>query len=244
MKRIFFDIETTGTNTESDRIVQIGMMVFEKNNLETYDKLINPEIPIPSEAFKVHGISDEHVQNSPTFHKIASELYNYFNKADEIITHNGNQFDIPLLLKEFERVGIKLDLSNTRLIDTLQIERKLSPNTLDSLYFKYTRRRMINQHDAMDDVKATIEVFKGQLDVLKKEHPEALEDIVGFMLDGKPRADIANKFSYDDDGVLVWNFGKYRNQSVATDLGYVRWFLDADFPEESKSFLSKYVDSL
>lgn len=242
MKRIFFDIETTGVNIQRDRIIQIGMMVFEGNNLNEHTYLINPEVSIPEEATQIHGITNEDVKDKPTFNELASEIYNHFKDVDEIITHNGNEFDIPMLLSEFERVNMKLDLSSVKLIDTLQIERKLFPNTLDGLYYKYTKRKMNNHHDALEDTRATLEVFKGQLNVLRKEHPEALKDIENFMYDGKPRADIANKFKWNDDGILVWNFGKHKDLPISTDQGYLMWFMGADFPEQSKQFVENYIN--
>ena len=108
---IFFDLETTGTNITTDRIVEISMIKIMPNGEERERTLrINPEMHIPKEATDVHGISDEDVANCRTFKEIAKDLAQSFLGCD-IAGFNSNRFDIPMLDQEFQRVGVKFDFT-------------------------------------------------------------------------------------------------------------------------------------
>lgn len=241
MKTLIFDIETTGLDIVNDRIVQIAIIIIENGKETTYKELINPTIPISFEASQIHGIEDVDVINEPTFENISNELYSIFKDANRIITHNGLKFDIPFLLEEFARCKIGLSLSNIDIVDTLQLETKLNPRTLDGLYLKYTNENLDNVHDAMVDAMATKKIFEKQFEILYKNHNiNKSHNIESFIRDGKPRTDIANKFTYIEDE-LCWNFGKYNNKPVTVDLSYNDWFFNADFPNESKIFLYQYL---
>jgi len=133
MNKTYFDLETTGTNVNSDRIVQIGIKVV--NNKECLFKqslLINPGISIPKEASDVHGITDKHVKNALPFSSVAKELKPYF-EDNIIIGFNILKFDLPLLYNEFERCGISVNFSK-KIIDVYKIETKASPKTLGATY--------------------------------------------------------------------------------------------------------------
>lgn len=238
MKRVIFDLETTGTNVQEDRIVQIAIISVEGGKTTKFKSLVDPEMFIPLEAIKVHGIHNEDIKGQPTFTKLANKILGFFDGASEIVTHNGNNYDIPLLMTEFGRVGITLDLSTTKLIDTLIIEKKLNNNTLGGLYEKYAKKTLDDAHDAMRDVEATIEILEHQLKLLSEEEFNEL-----FDREKSSMADIAGKF-VKMDGELLWNFGKHKGKSVLIDDSYIKWFLSADFPNESKSYLRNYLSEV
>ena len=123
---IFFDLETTGTNITHDRIVEISIIkVLPSGEEIERTRRVNPEMPIPAEATAVHHITDEDVASAPTFKQLAKSLAEIFTDCD-IAGFNSNRFDIPLLLEEFNRAGIVLDMSKTRLVDVQTIYHKWS----------------------------------------------------------------------------------------------------------------------
>src|SRR5690625_7538096 len=71
----FFDLETTGVNLATDRIVEISILkVFPNGNKESYTWRVNPEMPIPEEASAIHGIFDKHVTDEPPFKELAPKV--------------------------------------------------------------------------------------------------------------------------------------------------------------------------
>ncbi len=134
---VFFDLETTGTNVTHDRIVEISIIKVMPDGQEIEKtRRVNPEIPIPAEATAIHHITNEDVANEPTFRQIAKSLAELFADSD-IAGFNSNRFDVPLLLEEFHRAGVTLDLSRTRFIDVQTIFHKKEQRTLSAAYKFY-----------------------------------------------------------------------------------------------------------
>ena len=104
---IFFDLETTGTDTSNDRIVEISMVKVAPDGEKTIKtRRINPEMPIPAEATAVHHITDEDVKDCPTFKQIAKSLKAFMEGCD-FGGFNSNRFDLPVLVEEFLRAGVE-----------------------------------------------------------------------------------------------------------------------------------------
>ncbi|HEY5825967.1 MAG TPA: 3'-5' exonuclease, partial [Cyclobacteriaceae bacterium] len=161
---VFFDIESTGLNVIRDRIIQLAMIRYHKNGSPPVEKsyLINPGIPISAEAMAVHGITPQDVANKPIFQILAKEIFDFIGDAD-LAGYNSNRFDIPVLMEEFARVGLDFNLDNRRTIDVQRIFYRMEPRTLSAAYQFYCNKNIENAHDAMEDVRATIEVLDGQL---------------------------------------------------------------------------------
>ena len=116
----FFDIEATGLNVIRDRILQIGIVKFFADSrppAEMY-MLINPGVPISEEALSVHGISNKDVANKPTFQQVAEKIYDFIGDAD-LAGYNSNRFDVPMLMEEFDRVGMHFDMEKRRSLDEI-----------------------------------------------------------------------------------------------------------------------------
>ena len=114
---IFLDLETTGLNTFVDRIVDITLLkIHPDGREESKTRLINPEMPIPEESTKIHGITDEKVAGEPTFRQIAKSFKEFLGGCD-ISGFNIKGFDIPMLENEFRRVGIEFSRSGRHIID-------------------------------------------------------------------------------------------------------------------------------
>ena len=251
----FLDLETTGTNTMKDRIVQIAMVKINPNGEEVkYNKLVNPEMPIPPESSEIHGISDEQVKGQPTFKEIAKEV-NQFLKDCDIGGYNHIKFDIPLLMEEFTRADIEFSLHNRRLVDSQRLFFLMEPRNLTAAYRFYCQKELGNAHDAMADVEATKEILMSQLDKYEGQSPEGsdlpplsskLEDLHLYSF-GK-MVDLAGRLSRDKAGDLNFNFGKYKGQKVKMvfqkEPQYYDWIMKADFPQDTKKILTQEMLSM
>jgi DNA polymerase-3 subunit epsilon len=238
---VFFDLETTGTDINKDRIVEICYLkVWPNGNQEEKHMRINPEMHIPEEASKVHGIYDEDVKNCPKFKEEAKNIAKVFEGAD-IAGFNSNRFDVPLLAEEFLRADVDIDLARHRFIDVQVIFHKKEQRTLSAAYQFYCGKNLEDAHTALADTRATYEVLKAQLD----KYPDLQNDIK-FLSDYSSftkNVDFAGRMVYDDNGAEVFNFGKYKGQLVkdvlAKDPGYYSWILNSDFTLNTKAALTR-----
>jgi DNA polymerase-3 subunit epsilon len=161
---VFFDLETTGVDVATDRIVEICLIRLEPNgNRQSMTLRLNPERHIPEESSSVHGIYDADVKDCPTFREKATELKNIFDGCD-LAGFNSNRFDIPLLAEEFIRAGVVIDLNTPRRVDVQNIYHKLERRTLVAAYKFYCNKDLENAHSALADTEATLEVLEAQLD--------------------------------------------------------------------------------
>jgi len=236
----FFDLETTGINITSDRIVEISILkVFPNGKEENKTWLVNPEMPIPAQATAVHGITNENVANAPTFKTLAKEVYTWIKDAD-LGGFNSNRFDIPLLAEELLRAGIDFDMKNRKSIDVQTIFHKMEQRTLSAALKFYCDKTLDNAHSAEADTIATYHVLKAQLD-----RYDELENDAQFLAEFSTRrksADFAGFIGFDADGDECFSFGKHKGKKVTEILqhnpGYFGWLLDADFPLYTKKVLT------
>ena len=256
---VFFDIEATGLNVIKDRIIQLALIKYTKDNPEgeEFTMLINPGLVLISEeAYKVHGISAQMVANKPTFEQVADKIWDFIGDAD-LAGYNSDRFDIPMLMEEFARVGKELSLDNRRTIDVQKIFYKMEPRTLSAAYKLYCNKEIENAHDALEDVRATVEVLKGQIrryenvDYIDGDgftHPAPIKNdmasIAAFTND-KRTVDVTQRFKYNSKGEIVFNFGKYNGQNAAEvltrDKQYYHWIMEKDFSAQVKQIVKKIV---
>lgn len=236
---IFFDLETTGVDIMVDRIVQIATIKVDPNgDREEKCYLINPEMPIPQEASDVHGITDEMVKDKPTFEKYAKNLSEYFKGCD-IGGYNSNSYDLPLLMEEFQRTGYNLDLEGVSFVDVLKLEIQLNPRDLSSVYERYTGKPLEDAHDALADVRATIDVLEAQTKGMDdKVDATALDEL---SQGENKRVDLSGKLC-EINGEICWTFGKNRHLPVVSDLNYVRWFLKQSVPTDTRRIINKLLN--
>lgn len=239
---VFFDLETTGTNINTDRIVEICYLkVYPNGNEESKTMRINPEMHIPEASSAIHGIFDEDVADCPTFKEVAKDIAKDLEGAD-IAGFNSNRFDVPVLVEEFLRAGIDIDLTRRKFVDVQVIYHKLEQRTLSAAYKFYCGKNLEDAHTAEADTRATYEVLKAQLD----RYPDVLENDIKFLSDYSTyskNVDFAGRIVFNDDGVEVFNFGKYKGIPVAEvlqrDPGYYGWILNGDFTLNTKNVLTK-----
>jgi DNA polymerase-3 subunit epsilon len=248
-----FDLETTGLQINTDRIVQIAIIKLDPSGERTeLNQLINPEMVIPQEVVAIHGVSDEMVKDKPTFSQFAATLMEFIGDAD-LAGYNSNKFDIPVLAEEFLRVGISFDFSFRKFIDIQNIFHKMEQRTLAAAYKFYCGQDMENGHDALYDTQATLYVFLAQLERYK-ETPELKSKTDVTSLADFSRAgnfeliDLAGRLARNEKGEAMYNFGKHKGKTVAQVLklepGYYGWMLEADFPLNTKQVLRKEMERL
>ena len=154
----FFDLETTGLNIGSDRIVEISIVrVNIDNTTDILTKKVNPTIPIPVLTSKIHGIYDKDIVDCPTFKELAPQLAQFLTNCD-LAGFNSNKFDVPVLVEEFLRADIDFDLKNRKLIDVQNIFHLMEPRNLTAAYKFYCGKPLINAHSAEADTIATYEI--------------------------------------------------------------------------------------
>ena len=175
---VVLDLETTGMNIATDRIVEIALIKISIDGKEE-EKLmrINPEIPIPAEVSKIHGIYDEDVKDKATFKEVAKTLAKFIEGCD-LCGFNSNRFDIPLLAEEFLRADVDIDLKKHKFIDVQAIFHKMEKRTLAAAYKFYCKKELVDAHSAMADTKATYEVLESQLDMYQgTEYEDNVMDV-------------------------------------------------------------------
>jgi len=239
---VFFDLETTGTNINSDRIVEICYLkVYPNGNEESKTLRINPGMHIPEEASAIHGIYDEDVKDCPTFKDVAKKIAADIEGCD-LAGFNSNRFDIPVLAEEFLRADVDIDLMKRKFIDVQVIYHKMEQRTLSAAYKFYCDKNLEDAHTAEADTRATYEVLKAQLD----RYADTLQNDINFLSEYSchtKNVDFAGRIVYNDQGVEVFNFGKYKGISVKEilrkDPGYYSWIMQGDFTLNTKNVLTK-----
>lgn len=248
----FFDLETTGVNIATDKIVEIAILKIMPNGEElVYEKRVNPGMPIPLASSLFHGIYDEDVKDLPNFKALAKEVADFIGDSD-LAGYNSNKFDVPMLMEEFLAAGIDFSLEGRSFVDVQNIFHQMEQRTLKAAYKFYCGANLDNAHNAEADVRATYEVLKAQL---TKYEGVAFEDKHGavsypvvndvealhsFTNLSKP-ADFAGRLVYDEDGDVTINFGKHKGKKLVdvfdVEPSYYAWMQNGDFPLYTKKIL-------
>jgi DNA polymerase-3 subunit epsilon len=235
------DLETTGLDVRACRIVELTIFKVQPDGtVDQKARRINPEVPIPSDAAKIHGISDEDVANEPPFRQLARGLVSYLEDAD--ITGFGvERFDVPVLMAEFSRAGVEFDMDGRRVIDAMLIFHRFEPGNLAAAYRKYFDKEFEGARTSAADAEAAAAVLNAQI----KAHdlPADVTALEVFQRDPS-WIDREGKLEWVD-GVATINFGKHHGKTVAevhsANADYLEWVLSSDFPEEFKDKLRSAI---
>ena len=243
-----FDLETTGINITSDRIVEIAIIkVHPDGTEERYCQRVNPQMPIPKNISEIHGIYEEDILNEPTFAEIAETVVMFIGESD-LAGYNSNKFDIPVLAEVLMRVGSTFDISKRKFVDVQNIFHKMEQRTLAAAYQFYCKKDIENAHNALYDAEATWDVLKAQVD-----RYEDLTNDISFLSEFSKAGnfnllDFAGRLAIDEDGNAIYNFGKHKGKTIKQvsliEPGYYGWMLDADFPLYTKQCLRKEMDKI
>lgn len=237
----FIDLETTGVNVASDRIVEIAILkIMPNGDKEMKSMRINPTIPIPPETTVIHGITDEDVKDSPVFKDVAKQIYAFLEGCD-LGGYNSNKFDVPVLAEEFLRCDVEFDVSTRKLVDVQNIFHRMEQRTLAAAYQFYCGKPLVNAHSAAADIEATYQVLEAQLE----RYPELKTD-TDFLADFSSRTnnvDLAGRIIYNSKNIPVFNFGKHNGKPVTEvftkEPSYYSWMMSGDFPLYTKKVITK-----
>lgn len=236
----FIDLETTGTNPGTDRIVEIAIIkILPDGTRSTKRKVLNPGMPIPKFASDVHGFTDEMVKDAPTFKQVAQELRQMLDGCD-IAGYNSNRFDIPVLVEEFMRAGVEFEMKGRKLVDVQNIFHKMEQRTLTAAYKFYCNKVHDGAHGAEADAFVTYEILEAQTE----RYPilgNTIDSIIK-VIGEEQIVDFARRFIMDN-GIEIFNFGKYKGKPVSdvlrTEPQYYDWMMKGDFPQHTKQKLTE-----
>lgn len=237
----FLDLETTGINVSTDRIVEISVLKISPGGKQEWmSTRVNPEIPIPPKSTAIHGITDADVADAPTFREIAKKLIAFLEGTD-LAGYNAIKFDIPVLAEEFLRINMDFNFLKRKYIDVQVIFHKKEQRTLAAAYQFYCNKELENAHSSMADTQATFDVLKAQLDRYGdlENDVEKLAEFSSF----NNNVDFAGRIIYDENGVEIFNFGKHKGKPVERvfieDPSYYSWMMNGDFPLYTKKILTE-----
>ena len=257
---VFFDLETTGVNVGTDHIVEICLYkVNPDQSTEQLVQRIRPVGPdgktlhIPKITTAIHGISDADVADKPSFSQTAAQIAAFIGNAD-LAGYNSNKFDVPLLVEEFLRAGLKFDLKSRRLIDVQNIFHKMEQRTLKAAYRFYCGKNLDHAHSADADTMATYEVLMAQLDRYQDSEYTApdgsvskpivnnIEQLSQFTCNSQ-WADLVGHIGYDKQHREIFNFGKHKGKTLESvfnvEPAYYDWMMKADFPLSTKECITE-----
>jgi len=242
---VVFDIESTGVNPRSDRIIELAAIkVHPDGRRELKDWLVNPGVSIPIDSTAVHGITDEHVRHCPTFKDIAAEIDDFLRGCD-LGGYNHTRFDIPLLAEEFLRVGITFEIESRRIIDAQRIFHKREPRDLTAAVKLYCGESFADAHGAVADTEATLRVLEGQF----RKYPDLPRDPdeLDRMINERDPffVDRAGRLRWVD-GEMTINFGKKQGTKVRDlvleDPNFLKWILRSDFPRDTQDLIRSAME--
>jgi DNA polymerase-3 subunit epsilon len=239
----FIDLETTGLNLSTDKIVEIAIIKIMPNGERLIKRrLVNPQIPISESSFAIHGISDEMVKDAPTFKQIANEVKQFLEPCD-IGGYNSNRFDIPMLIEEFLRCGLHFNVEGRKLIDVQKVFHLMEQRTLTAAYKFYCGKDLTDAHSAESDALATLEILEAQLE--RYPHIGNTPDAICKFCGEEDVVDFSRRF-IRVNGVEVFNFGKHKGRTVIEVLKqepqYYDWMMKGDFTMHTKQKLTEILN--
>lgn len=234
---VFFDLETTGLDPKADRIVQFAFLrVNPDRSQDEWQELVHPGVSIPPEAVRVHHITDDMVAGKPFFKDFAPLILEFLDNCD-LAGFNVVRFDVPFLQAEMERNGCPLDLKKTKIVDVQVIYHKNEPRDLSAAYHFYCGGDHVNAHDAMGDIRVTLEILDAQL---KKYNnvPKNTEGLHRYSAPRDSRFVTNDRKFYWQNNDAVLSFGKHKGKSlqwlVENERDYLMWMMNGDFTDETK----------
>jgi len=241
-----FDIEATGINPRSDRIIELSIVKLlpPKGLQEVRTFVISPGIPIPPESTAIHGITEADVAGKPLFKDLAAEIYRFLEGCD-LAGYNIIRFDVPMLIEEFLRASINFSMEGRRLVDAQRIYHKREPRDLKAALQHYCGELFLEGHRAEADALATVRVLEGQF----TRYPDLPRD----MNELDKYCDLRDPSWVDRDGKLRWvngeiaiNFGKKKGERVSelarVDPNFLKWILKSDFASDTKAIITKILE--
>lgn len=238
---VVFDLETTGTWIEKDRIIEIALIKLTPDGKrEEYASKVNPLMAIPPRVTEITGITQEDVKDAPIFTSIAAKVLAFIGDAD-LGGFNVERFDLPLLAREMTDAGLKFDYSQRTVYDAQKIFHLHVKRDLSAAFAFYCEQELKNAHSALADTQASLEILEEQVRRYGKGS-DAVDALKEY--DYEP-----NKEFYDADrkfrwwnGELYMTFGKYARKEplkviAKKDPQYLMWIIEKDFSDDIKAMV-------
>ncbi len=242
---VVFDLETTGLDTERDRIVQFAFLKMTPERQKTeWMELVNPGIPIPQEASRVHHITDETVREAPPFQHFAPQIHTFLEDCD-LAGFNIARFDVPFLQAELKRAQTPLNTRSFRVVDAQTIFHKKEPRDLSAAYRFYCDRDHVDAHDAMGDVRVTLEILNAQLSRYD-DLPSTVSGLHTFCSHPGDRWVTPDRKFYWREGKAMLAFGKHKGKSLEwvqqNEIDYLFWLRDQNFSDETLDIIQAAIE--
>jgi DNA polymerase-3 subunit epsilon len=239
----FIDLETTGVNISTDKIIEIAIVkIMPDGSKVSKRKLINPQKPIPTSSTALHGITNEMVKDAPTFKQVANEIKQFIDNCD-LGGYNSNRFDVPMLIEEFMRAGLDFSTDGRKMVDVQKVFHMMEQRTLSAAYKFYCDKCLDEAHSAEADAHATWEILVAQVE----RYPHigtTIEQIVKFTGEDEI-VDFARRM-IRINGIEVFNFGKHKGKPVSEVLKaepqYYDWMMKGDFAMNTKQKLTEILN--
>ena len=235
MRLVALDIETTGLDQDTCRIIELALC--DEDGQILVHTLVNPGCQIPPEATAVHGITDEMVADAPRFAVLAAEVQAAIADAT-LVSYAGRAFDTLVLDRELRRAKQPgIDLDTVVEIDLYRAWQELEPRTLAGARKRYLQRASGEQHRALQD---TVDL-PALLHAMARRHAVTVEDLVRLSRP-EDEVDRSGKFKVGPDRVVRFAFGKHDGEPARDHVEYLVWMKDkGDFPADTMRVVKRIL---
>ena len=239
-----FDLETTGLDRAKDQIIQFAAIKINTENwniIDSISQLIKPNgnYTISLQAYYKHRITPQILKDKPTLQEVAPRILEFFD-IDDILTYNGNSFDIPFLKNELNKYGFDIDFTKKNCYDAFLEEKRRNGINLENTYKRYKGMTMeeagLTAHNALSDVKATLSVFIAQQRI-QQYNPENMYGEDNSIVD----------MEFNNEIKPCFNIGKYKGISIecvaSFDQNYINWCIgdSCKFMPSTKNYIKQYL---
>jgi DNA polymerase-3 subunit epsilon len=245
---VVFDLEATGLFPARDRIVEIAALkIHPDGRRETFHRRLNPAVPIPPEATRIHGIADADVARAPSFAEVAPDLVRFLAGCD-LAGYNVERFDLPMLQFELARAGVEFDFLGCDVLDAQAIFFSEEGRTLSDAVRFYAGEELEQAHSALADATATARVLEGQLQRYAHLPRDVKALAERYRPAGTGKIDPEGKLVLKEDVPFI-NFGqKHRGKSFdqvyREEPSYFEWILRGDFSLPIKRYVERYLSRM
>lgn len=234
---VVFDIETTGFNKEEDEIIEIGAVMVEGGQIvDEFSRFIRPSRPIPTRITELTSITDDMVKDAESI-EVVLPAFLEWAAGSVFVAHNAS-FDTGFINNKAAK--LKLSLPVYTIVDTLELSRglfELRRYTLDSVA-KHLGVSLENHHRAVDDAKATAEIYIRCLSLLREQKINSLDEVNPYI---HANTDVKRLRSHHAV-ILVKNLTGLRNLYELVSLSHLQYFYRQ--PRIPKSEFVKFREGL